>query len=141
MFGLVACRPDPQTAIDDATVTTESAATDLALNDGQQWRADPATVEGIRNMRKLVDSFSAPEDPEAYPTLRSALEIELVLLLQQGTMEGAAREQLQIFLAALREEFEGLSATDLAAQKRSLTAIAAQLARFDTYFSAGTETD
>lgn len=67
-------------------------APEVQLNEGQLWEANMATIEGIKKLRLIVNSFDSSS--ENYETLPSNLRDEFGLIFKNCAMKGEAHEQL-----------------------------------------------
>ena len=84
----------------------EHASAPLSLNNGQKWKANAATTEGIHKMEALVSDCL--EKGSGLPELGDQLDNEFNSIIQQCTMTGEAHVQLHHFLLPLKEKINTL---------------------------------
>jgi flavorubredoxin len=113
----------------EETKVEKMDAPEVQLNEGQLWEANMATIEGIKNLSVMVESFDSSS--ENYETLQSNLRDEFGLIFKNCTMKGEAHEQLHNYLLPLMELFGELTGE---ASEKTLGKIKEHLARFDSYF-------
>lgn len=107
---------------------------DVTLNNGSKWEANPETTTGIDNMIQLMNAFTQSEDSGSYLELESNLSNEFSLIFKNCTMKGEAHNQLHNYLFPMKDLFEGLKSSDLNAQKENFKNLNAHLAMYSTYF-------
>ncbi|MFT6996625.1 MAG: hypothetical protein ACJAQ4_000366 [Cryomorphaceae bacterium] len=113
----------------EETKVEKMDAPEVQLNEGQLWEANMATIEGIKNLSVMAESFDSSS--ENYETLQSNLRDEFGLIFKNCTMKGEAHEQLHNYLLPLMELFGELTEE---ASEKTLGKIKEHLARFDSYF-------
>ncbi len=109
-------------------------ATEITLDNGSKWTANPETTIGINNMIGLMDAFKAKEDTEAYKSLASSLGDEFQLIFKNCTMEGEAHNQLHNFLLPMKDLFDGFKSKELSVQKETFDKLKAYLMSYPEYF-------
>lgn len=120
----------PKTAED---VVNDGTST-VTLNDGAKWKANGETTEGVEQMKRLITEFTDLEDVQAYESLQSDLKNGFSLIFQNCTMSGEAHNQLHHFLLPMQALMDGLTAGDLAIQKKNLNALDTRLKSYNMYF-------
>lgn len=80
----------------------------LELNNGNKWKANPETTEGINNMISLVENMSEQPTVEEYQNLGLELEKEKKYILNQCTMKGVAHDNLHQYLMPLIRRINGI---------------------------------
>ena len=109
-------------------------ATEIVLDNGKQWTANPETTSGINNMIKIMDGFTSTEENQDYKNLTSSLTDEFQLIFKNCTMQGEAHNQLHNFLLPMKEMFEGLKSKDSSVQKETFETLKAHLKSYPNYF-------
>jgi len=107
----------------------------LQLNNGNLWKANIETTEGIETMKNLMISFSKQENMEVNSNLKQDLEKEFGTIIAKCTMTGEAHTQLHKYLLPMRDLFGGLAAPDLATRKASFDKINTHLKAYSKYFN------
>lgn len=107
---------------------------EIQLDHGKMWAANAETTQGIKNMQKLVNSFSDKESDAAYALLKSNLEKEFSTILTKCTMKGESHNQLHNYLLPMKNVFEGLSSSDLTTCKKSFKILQKHLNNYSNYF-------
>ncbi len=142
---LVSCCEQPadtheleETAHKEKTEKVEThehaSATTLALNSGKQWLANLETTTGIKNMQKLMNSFTDKESVEAYADLKTKLDAEFNTIIKECTMTGEPHNQLHNYLLPMGEIFDGIGSSDLDTCKASFDKLNKHLAEYSSYF-------
>jgi hypothetical protein len=108
----------------------EEAAGKLMLNNGEKWKANPETTEGIKNLQQLVDGYLKTENSDI-KALAGKMESEFTTILQKCTMTGEAHAQLHNFLLPLRDKIAGLKENP---SNDAVKDIQAYLDNFKNYF-------
>lgn len=98
---------------------------EVKLNNGERWKANKETTEGIENMQKLISEFN-PEQ-KSYEGLQLELQEEFRLIFKRCTMKGESHDQLHNYLIPLKEKLEKVEAS-------SLDEIEAYLKTYKNYF-------
>jgi hypothetical protein len=83
----------------------------LVLNNGNKWKANAETTEGIKKMMSLVNEYLKKGDTDS-KKLGESLEKEFTTVLQKCTMTGEAHEQLHNFLLPLKAKIDKLKETN-----------------------------
>jgi hypothetical protein len=104
------------------------------LNNGKKWQANPETVQGIGNMKRLTREFSSDAELADYTLLSERLGAEFALILQQCTMKGSAHENFHSYLEPMQAIIDSIGSDDLATAKLSVPELAAYLDKFNMYF-------
>lgn len=114
--------------------TEHEEESNLELNDGKRWEANPETTQGVDNMIQLVKSFTDKEDTVAYKTLTDSLESEFTAIFQKCTMKGEAHNQLHNFLFPMKSIFKRLSSGELKESKLAFDELEEYLKNYTNYF-------
>lgn len=124
-----ACSDDAaKTSADPPAGEPETSATSLSLDAGKRWQTDEHTRASVARLKALMKT-EAPE------TLGSALAGEINALFAGCTMQGAAHDQLHIYLADLLGHVISLHSSETPDERSlEIDAIQAQLKRFEQYF-------
>ena len=107
----------------------------LELNNGEKWKANPETTEGIDKMIQLTSSFTSEPTIEDYQNLGLSLEEQKKYILNQCTMDGIAHDNLHKYLMPLIRRINGIKeaeSTDKGAN--ILNYIKKHLAAYKDYF-------
>ena len=107
----------------------EYDAPTVELNQGVQWQANAATVEGISKLKILAENFDTESD--SFEELQSQMRNEFSLIFKNCTMKGEAHEQLHNYLLPLMDMFGDLTTSN---KDAALKAIKKHLDKFDGYF-------
>lgn len=102
----------------------------LVLNNGNKWKANAETTEGIKKMMSVVNEYLKKGDTDS-KILGESLEKEFTTVLQKCTMTGAAHEQLHNFLLPLKTKIEKLKEAN---NVESVKEIQAYLNNYNNYF-------
>ncbi|MBW6483676.1 MAG: heme-binding domain-containing protein [Vicingaceae bacterium] len=81
----------------------------LKLNDGKKWIANPETITGINNMIAILGDPVEEERVILYVARGQQLMEEFKLLVSNCTMTGEAHDQLHNYILPLKEKIELLS--------------------------------
>jgi len=108
--------------------------TELSLDNGKVWLANPETTSGIKNMAEIMNSFTDKEEIGAYSILKENLETEFGLIFQNCTMTGEAHNQLHNYLHPIIEMLEGIGSSDLNTCKTNFDKLKEHLAEYSNYF-------
>ena len=106
----------------------------VSLNDGKQWKANPATTTGIENMQALTSDFKSGQEQAEYAKLHGKLEQEFDAIIQKCTMKGEAHNQLHNYLMPLKSQFSDLKSDDAEERKMALENIREHLHKYGEYF-------
>ena len=109
-------------------------ASEIVLDNGKPWIANPETTKGINNMILLMDAFKDSDDRKAYKNLASNLSDEFQMIFKNCTMEGEAHNQLHNYLLPMKDLFDGLNSTEVSVQKQSFETLKAHLMAYPNYF-------
>ena len=108
--------------------------TNLSLNNGQRWKANIETTQGVANMTRLMDAFVESDDTKSYNGLSDSRQSEFKMIFKQCTMEGEAHNQLHSFLFPMKKMFTMLESDDLATCKQGATTFKNHLPLYSAYF-------
>lgn len=128
LFGLVigSCKNESQ-----ETKKDEHHVTEVQLNSGAKWKANPETISGIHSMQQICASVTT--DAASIKATGDELTATFNLIFQQCTMTGEAHEQLHNYLIPLKGHIDEIigCAADCSDH---LAHIAAYLDTFNAYF-------
>ncbi len=108
--------------------------TNVVLDNGKKWKANPETSEGIKNMQKIMNNFSVDSDLKAYQQLKTDLETEFTLIFQRCTMKGESHEQLHNYLKPMIEWFDGFESSEQTTRENSFDTLKKHLNTYSQYF-------
>ncbi|MFZ6053495.1 hypothetical protein [Halocola ammonii] len=111
----------------------DSTSHKVELNNGEKWKANPATTTGIEKMKKLVDEFEKGQNSD-FGQLQSKLQKEFSLIFEKCTMTGEAHNQLHNYLAPLSKQLKKLEKGTLEEKEIALKKIENHLNSFDQFF-------
>ena len=57
--------------------------TNLSLDNGQRWKANIETTQGVANMTQLMDAFVESDDTKLYNSLSDSLKSEFKMIFKQ----------------------------------------------------------
>jgi hypothetical protein len=109
----------------------DHGANPVELNAGAKWKANPETVDGIKNMQAICTANATQITDAA--AVSAALMDEFNMIFQKCTMTGPAHDQLHNYLLPLKAHVEELGACTSDCTKH-LNHISAFLGDFDKYF-------
>ncbi len=121
-------------ALEASQEVISAPETNLVLDNGQPWKANKATTEGVIKMGVLLEEFSEKKSVEAHQQLTENLKVVFTHIFQECTMKGEAHNQLHLFLIPINDLFEPLSSNDLALCQDSFKKLEAHLKIYKTYF-------
>lgn len=102
----------------------------VQLNNGQKWKANPETTEGIKKMIGIIkngmDSKSTPQD------MATPLNDAFQGIIKQCTMEGEAHDQLHHFLIPVQEHLKTFATSE--ASIDSVISLVNHLGTYHQYF-------
>ena len=107
----------------------------LKLNNGEKWKANPETTEGIDKMIQLTSSFTSEPTIEDYQNLGLSLEEQKKYILNQCTMDGIAHDNLHKYLMPLIRRINGIKEVESTDKGiKILNYIKKHLAAYKDYF-------
>lgn len=109
-------------------------ASEIVLDNGKQWIANPETTIGINNMIKMMDEFNPSGDSKDYNVLADNLADEFQMIFKNCTMEGEAHNQLHNYLLPMKDMFDGLKSNEISIQKQHFEMLKAHLISYPNYF-------
>lgn len=123
---------DSHKATDHSSHSTGHSVTTpgLTTDQGKKWKADEATIQGIRQMAATAAAGRAGTLKNQ--TLTDSLKANFAEIFKKCTMKGAAHDQLHLYLQPLKLELDALA--NGADEVQSLHTIQDHLAKFDQYF-------
>ncbi|HRN78953.1 MAG TPA: hypothetical protein PKY29_03770 [Ferruginibacter sp.] len=141
-FFIASCQPQEKTAVNNDTHETHAhehptptpevvqAFPVVQLNNGQKWKANVETTEGIKKMVGIIkNGMDSKSTPQAMSTPLNEAFQEII---KQCTMEGEAHNQLHHFLKPVQEHLKTFSSSD--ASIDSVAALVNHLATYHQYF-------
>ena len=86
-----------------ATETTGSTAPELALNNGEKWKADESTNNNVASIEKTVSGFNDGSEKklEDYKALHASLQAGVEKMVKECRMKGADHDALHLWLEPL----------------------------------------
>lgn len=118
----------------DSSVMANDWMTEIQLNDGYKWMANPETNEGVAKMQSLLKT-SAPKNLTDYHTIADTLNHEKNYVIKECTMKGPSHENLHVWLLPLMEKIGALKdAKTLDEAQRIYKSIAQNVNAYTTYF-------
>lgn len=121
-------------SIGKTNAETFEVNTDVELNNGKKWQANPETVSGIANLQTLIANFNSSDSSDSLSKLSTSLETEFKLIFKNCTMTGAAHDQLHNYLLPMLGMMKKLKTPPLENQQRELKKMEMYLLRFENYF-------
>ena len=86
-------------SISSCTQTThQGTAEKVELNDGQRWKANPETTNGIANMNAIVEKVENHHGDSVLINTSILLKEEFDLIFKNCTMTGPGHDQLHNYL-------------------------------------------
>lgn len=105
---------------------------ELRLDNGQKWKANAETTQGVLAMQELMDDFRDSKNSN-YNQLKTKLEFEFKTIFDKCTMKGESHEQLHNFLFPMRAYFSALS-KDLETAEAAYVKLESYLPIYFEYF-------
>ena len=84
---------------------------DVTLNNGIKWEANPETSTGVDNMIQLMNSFTQTDNNNSFIELESNLSNEFNLIFKNCTMKGEAHNQLHNYRTILENQIKFINCT------------------------------
>lgn len=106
----------------------------VALDNGNKWKANIETTDGIKKMQQILNSFSDKDSVEAYKTLNEKLEVEFTNIFTLCTMKGESHNQLHNYLKPMLPLFDGLNSSELKVCKQNYASLKEHLNEYSNYF-------
>lgn len=127
--------PKQDTAIDMQNHEEhEERSSAVILNNGQKWKTNAETTDGMKKMSSLFETFAKQPKAEDYYSLKTKLEKEFDTILQKCTMTGEAHNQLHNYLLPMKELIGKLGSNSTEEQQEALDNLQAHLKEYDKYF-------
>ena len=112
----------------------DSWLSEIQLNEGTQWIANPETIAGVERMRKNIHTAGL-NSTEAYHQLAEKLNEDKNYIVKECTMEGESHDNLHVWLHPLIEKIESLGKVANADEGQLLVDdIETRLTRFYEFF-------
>lgn len=112
---------------------SHEGASKVELNNGERWKADASTNQGIADMKGIMNGYH--EGRIAGTTkLQKHLQKEFQEIFDQCSMEGEAHEQLHNYLVPVKELLGKLKTCEGTECDELVTQLEEHLAEYKTYF-------
>lgn len=139
MLLLAACSTDPQpTPASQATVLPPAKAVapalELSLDGDTKWPLDDHTRAVMAEIRSSIQSSELTSEADV-ARLHTALQGQMDRLIQGCTMDGAAHDELHVFLMAWIPLVDGLKGADPARGATIKQTLERYLVSFDQHFA------
>lgn len=109
-------------------------SSEVVLNNGEKWKANPETTAGIQNMIALTDSLPANPTQDDTWALSGKLDAEYNTIIEKCTMEGEAHNQLHNYLLPMKDMIEEIGSGDISVGKEGVSKLKAHLGEYAKYF-------
>ena len=109
-------------------------STELQLNEGEKWKANPETTKGVENMIAYMDAFTDADNISAYHELNDSIKSEFTGIFQKCTMKGEAHNQLHNFLIPIKDQFDALGSNNLDSCKAGIIHLKDHLRIYFNFF-------
>ncbi len=111
------------------------AITELKLNDGKKWPMDDHTRQSIQDINSLLAEKEQPGTIADFQNLGTTLDAVIKSLIKGCTMQGAAHDQLHLFLTSFIPKVAALKeGTSLEDAQKNHQEIIELLALYDKTF-------
>lgn len=118
----------------DAVPHDHSGESGLVMNNGEKWEADEHTNKSVAKMHEMVEQFKMQKEKN-YTELVANLKAETQNLVKGCTMDGAAHDQLHIWLNDYMKLIVKLSDdADSQGKEIALNNLAESLHHYSEYF-------
>lgn len=122
---------DSINSIEQETVVFSS---EVELDNGKKWKANPETISGIRILQTLISEFDRSHNSDSLTALSNEMDTEFKLIFKNCTMTGAAHDQLHNYLLPMLGMMKKIETPPLENQKKALVKTEKHLLVFDRYF-------
>ncbi len=109
-------------------------STNIQLDNGKRWIANPETKIGIENMISIMSSFEEKDNVDAFGPLTISLKSEFSMIFKKCTMTGEAHNQLHNFLLPIKGLLETLPSNNLHLSQERYNKLNNDLKEFKKYF-------
>jgi hypothetical protein len=106
---LSGCQKEKETHEEHAAPEETGAQLELSLNEGEKWPMDEHTRNSINTINAIFDR-EEPSTVEDYNAVGEETDAEMNNLIAGCTMEGAAHDQLHLFLGTFIPKVKALGA-------------------------------
>jgi len=131
---LIGCQEKKHVHEEHAAPETTGSQLELTLNEGAKWQMDEHTRKSINTIYAIFDQ-AEPTTVEDFNAIGTGTEAEINNLIAGCTMEGAAHDQLHLFLGAFVPKVKALSAEQNIEEAEALyREIDQLLSHYDQYF-------
>ena len=120
ILGLTACQKDK--------------GTQLSLDNGNRWKANIETTQGVNNLIHIMGSFEESDTVETYNNIGDSLMSGFKMIFKKCTMEGDAHNQLHDFLFPMKKMFKKLESDDIKICKQGVADLNKHLPLYAEYF-------
>ncbi len=91
-----------------SNVYANAWTSEIKLNDGNKWKANTETNEGISKMKNSIKAQTS-STIDAYHKLAEQLDDDKNFIVKNCTMKGASHDNLHVWILPLMEKIEALS--------------------------------
>ena len=106
----------------------------ISLNNGNPWKANPETTNGIENMKKKMASFNIDSNLNLYDNLVDDLTEEFLIILEKCTMKGESHDQLHNYLLPMKIMFKDLLNTNIKERQKTFYKLSSHLENYKYFF-------
>ncbi len=106
----------------------------ISLNNGNPWKANPETTNGIENMKKKMASFNIDSNLNLYDNLVDDLTEEFLIILEKCTMKGESHDQLHNYLLPMKIMFKDLLNTNIKERQKIFYKLSSHLENYKYFF-------
>ena len=106
----------------------------ISLNNGNPWKANPETTNGIENMKKIMASFNIDSNLNLYDKLADDLTEEFLIILEKCTMKGESHDQLHNYLLPIKIMFKDLLNTNIKERQKTFYKLSSHLENYKYFF-------
>ena len=106
----------------------------ISLNNGNPWKANPETTNGIENMKKKMASFNIDSNLNLYDNLVDDLTEEFLIILEKCTMKGESHDQLHNYLLPIKIMFKDLLNTNIKERQKTFYKLSSHLENYKYFF-------
>ena len=138
LFSCTANSGKEQTPVHEEEKTTQATTSTIievqkptiSLDNGNKWKANAETTEGITHLKKIV--AKAIESGSADSTLAEPLQKEFQYIFDKCTMKGDSHDQLHNFLIPIKSYLEQIKSGS--ASSATMVAFQNHLNTYENYF-------
>jgi len=115
-------------------ISHEGTSSQVELNEGKKWQANPETTDGINKMTVLVQQFEPTENVADYQALSEQLNLAFKEIFEKCSMTGPAHDQLHNYLLPMLGIMKKMRSDDLELCKASVQRMDDRLQEYEEYF-------